>query len=202
MEGDQSFPPTSVHGLSSPHSHSSNSPQTSPCSLSSPPFPLLPSASLRADVSLAATKDMETISSSGSARPGRSPGSQRSPAKASSKIMFLGASTQNHLENMKDCSLTTKPHSQHHPLALALSQRAREVGSSSSPFSSPGDDPAQGWHRAARGRSDSVQLRSGSVQHPGAGEAGAGPGPGSDIPAGAHPAEESTGGGAGGQGLM
>ncbi|XP_032933226.1 probable peptidyl-tRNA hydrolase isoform X2 [Catharus ustulatus] len=67
----------------------------------------------RAVVFLAAMEDMETISLSGSARPGRSLGSRHSSAKASSKIMFLGASTQNHLENMRSCSLAAQSHSQY-----------------------------------------------------------------------------------------
>ncbi|XP_072792845.1 peptidyl-tRNA hydrolase isoform X3 [Taeniopygia guttata] len=68
-------------------------------------------------VCLAAMEDMETISLSGSARLGSSLGYQRSPAKASSKIMFLGASTQNHLENMRSCFLAAQLHSQHCQLA-------------------------------------------------------------------------------------
>lgn len=81
-----------------------------------PPFSPSPS-SWRAVVCLAAMEDMETISLSASARPGRSLGSRHSPAKASSKIMFLGTNTQNHLENMRSCSLAAQPHSQPCPLA-------------------------------------------------------------------------------------
>lgn len=101
--------PPSMHGLF-PHSHFHDSPQTNLCSL--PPFSPSPS-SQRAVVFLAAMEDMETISLSGSARPGRSLGSRHSSAKASSKIMFLGASTQNHLENMRSCSLAAQSHSQY-----------------------------------------------------------------------------------------
>ncbi|XP_032933225.1 probable peptidyl-tRNA hydrolase isoform X1 [Catharus ustulatus] len=101
--------PPSMHGLF-PHSRFHDSPQTNLCSV--PPFSPSPS-SQRAVVFLAAMEDMETISLSGSARPGRSLGSRHSSAKASSKIMFLGASTQNHLENMRSCSLAAQSHSQY-----------------------------------------------------------------------------------------
>lgn len=101
--------PPSMHGLF-PHSHFHDSPQTNLCSV--PPFSPSPS-SQRAVVFLAAMEDMETISLSGSARPGRSLGSRHSSAKASSKIMFLGASTQNHLENMRSCSFAAQSHSQY-----------------------------------------------------------------------------------------
>lgn len=123
MEGDQSCPHLNAWLVVPPTPILPTPLRQTPAPFPLPPFllPLLPSASLRADVSLAAVEDMETISSSSSARPGRSLGSQHSPAKASSKIMFLGASTQNHLENMRDCSLTTQPHSQHCPLAPVLS---------------------------------------------------------------------------------
>ncbi|KAM7033828.1 peptidyl-tRNA hydrolase isoform 1-T1 [Acridotheres tristis] len=61
----------SMHGFF-PQSHFSDAPQKSPCSL--PPFSPSPSF-WRAVVCLAAMEDMETISLSGSARPGRSLGS-------------------------------------------------------------------------------------------------------------------------------
>lgn len=153
-----------------------------------PPFSPSPS-SQRAVVCLAAMEDMETISLSGSARPGRSLGSRHSPAKAFQIYVSWSKHSKppgKHEELLPCCPASLSALSP----CLALSEHLR--GSfSSSHLSSPGDDPAQDRHRAARRGCDSAQLCPVSIQCWGTGEAGADPGPGSDLPAGAHP-EPST----------